>query len=303
MNEKISEILMEHKYQLLNYLNKGACGWVFTVFSLKYNAEFVCKVSFQNMHDTSIEKSFNREVQALTTLVHPNIVRIYDVFKTDDLMFIIMEYCKRGSLLDRLKNSAQPMDAKLLEDYAREIIEALDYMHSKGFAHCDIKPANIMIDEHGRVKLADFGLSHPVNQTEECQFCGSLNYMSPEILCGLNFDPFQSDVWALGVTLYLMLTLRIPYKGRSYHQVMKEIDAGYRPIDEYKEKSPIIVKIIQMCLQINPEDRITISGIKKLLDRSKTLIRKHESLGVCKLIRRSSRIIVPGNRRLTIHIY
>lgn len=271
MEQQIDETLIIHGYKLVKYLNHGSFGNVYIVRSLKYNIDFVCKVAINYFIDQSSSLSFMHEAEILTMLNHPNIVKIYDIFSENGKMFIILEYCSGGSLKDVI--SQGQTDPKRIIQYAFEIVNALEYMHNLGYAHCDIKPSNILLDEYGRAKIADFGLSRLVDHSKNEEIsCGSLSYMAPEIIMSLGTDPFKSDIWAFGITLYYLATGKLPYTGKSYKKLMSEIYLGYTPITEnslkVNEMAKVLDMVIEACLKINPAERPTFSDVKIILQQA-----------------------------------
>ncbi|EAY18943.1 CAMK family protein kinase [Trichomonas vaginalis G3] len=171
--------------------------------------------------------SYKREVESLVQFDHPHIVKVYDVFSSETEMFIILEYCSGGSL-ESIVKSGKKITPKALFQYSKEISDAIYYIHSNGYEHCDIKPSNILLDQFGRIKLADFGLCCPCDDTTtKKQYCGSLSFMSPESLVGKSCDPFKNDVWAFGVTLYYIIKRKLPFKGDNLPDLLRDIDLGY----------------------------------------------------------------------------
>jgi len=159
---------------------------------------------------------FYREAKAAGSLTHPNIVTIYEVGEEAGRHFIAMEFLEGQNLQEALEiRGALP--AKEAVDIARQVLEALDYAHSKGIIHRDIKPANIQLLPGGRVKLTDFGIArimHEPSITASGQIFGTPSYMSPEQIAGKDIDP-RSDLFSMGVVLYEALTGQKPFTGDS----------------------------------------------------------------------------------------
>ena len=137
----------------------------------------------------------------------------------------------------------------------------MKYCYDKNIAHRDIKTSNVLIDENGKIKVADFGLSQLVNHDENMnKFGGSLHYYSPEICKKIAFNPFKSDVWALGVLFYRLFTFSYPFDGITDHEIKSRIVNGFYP----EKLSGIIGKIVRKMLCVVPEERISIDQLAKM---------------------------------------
>lgn len=262
MSEVVQQILSQHDYEIVKMIGKGGSGYCYLVKSLKFNQEFVCKVTKCANVDPKIIESHKSEAQILSNLNHPNIVRIYDYFIESNIVFQILEYCSGGSLIDLIKSNEKLSSNKKNKIFL-EIVDALVFMHQKGIAHCDIKLSNILLDQFGRVKICDFGLSHLISKSKtlKCDKSvrGTMNYMSPEILLGIDYDPFMADVWAVGVTFYTLVTGQFPYGGYSSNTILNEIDAGHTKLDP---KYGPMSEIVNWCMKIEPQHRPTMSQLQ-----------------------------------------
>ena len=151
-------------------------------------------------------QSIKREVILLKNISHPFIVDLYEVFETDQFIYIISEYLSKGELYDKIVQSKY-LSEEESAFYFYQILTALDYIHLHKIAHRDIKPENILVDWGGRVKLIDFGLSNlfPGDVSLRTS-CGSPCYAPPEMIERREYDGRGTDIWSLGVTLYAMTT-------------------------------------------------------------------------------------------------
>jgi serine/threonine protein kinase/tetratricopeptide (TPR) repeat protein len=168
-------------------------------------------------------RRFLAERRILATLEHPYIARLHGTGITPDgEPYFAMAYCAGSSLADRLASGAIPVQDALR--IARQLAEALGSAHDKGIVHRDIKPANVLFNEAGEVQLTDFGVAKLMDQetTQSGMMMGTPAYLAPEQLRGLPID-HRADLWALGVTLYEMLTRRRPFDGPSYAAVMHAV--------------------------------------------------------------------------------
>ncbi|EAY04133.1 AGC family protein kinase [Trichomonas vaginalis G3] len=254
MKANIVTILKYHDYEIVKYLDHDSYRSCFLIKSLKYDMNFVCKVSRTTDLPQEYLASFYGEAEILSKLNHPNIVRIYDYFIEQDISFIILEYCSNGSLLDLVKTQKRITQEKI-NKYTLQIVDALSFMHSKGIAHCDIKLSNILIDQYDRAKLCDFGLSHYItndsNKINDNKIRGTLNYMAPEVIIGKEFCPFKSDVWSFGVTF--------PFISRDPFTILRDIKNGYIKI--FPRYGPL-ARIADQCLNLDPLERPTMAQIK-----------------------------------------
>jgi serine/threonine-protein kinase len=162
---------------------------------------------------------FTREIRVLGGLSHPNIAALYTAFHHDEQIVMIMEYVEGMDLRQKML-AGITLDEVV--SYTRQVLFALDYAHSRNVIHRDIKPSNIMVTPDGGIKLLDFGLAlaipHP-RLTMTGALVGSVHYIAPEQISGEECD-IRSDLYGVGVTLYEMMTGRLPFEGANYPQVV-----------------------------------------------------------------------------------
>ena len=250
--------LVIEQYQFIEHIGRGGYGCVYKVLNQKYKDPtiFAAKVLGCNCAKWNIcSLMFSSEVKALQNLDHPNIIRLYDFFGYERAYVIILEYCPGGSLRDLIKNDISNDENKLL-NYASQIIDALSFCHKMGVCHRDLKPSNVLVDQNGRLKLADFGFSRVFHgEKENTFFPGSLPYSSPEILLQKEYCPFQSDIWSLGVMLYEMATSSLPWPCGSVKAMKKAILSG--EFDLSRVKNLVLKEMIGKMLQVDPLNRIS----------------------------------------------
>jgi serine/threonine protein kinase len=206
---EVEAALQEHSCELREQLGAGAFAAVFKVRDLRYDSEFfVVKVIRRAPESDTIIK--DSEFSTLRGLSHPHILGLYAQWESENFHYIVLEHAPGGSLADRLRASGA-LPAIALRTAARQLLDALSYCHSLRVFHGDIKPANLLLDAHGRVKLADFGLAGRVAPGEALPVRGSLPYMSPELLMGRSSNAPANDIWAAAVTLFEMATGQLPW--------------------------------------------------------------------------------------------
>lgn len=267
---QINQVLMAHGYEYVGPIGTGSSCNVFLCKSEKYHQTFAIKCLSNATLNTS-------EYTALTSLNHPYIIKLYEAFEDHNSQYLVMEYCPNETLMQKKK---LPFEKFIY--YAKQVLEALSYCHSNKIAHRDIKPDNIFLDHYDRIKLADFGLSKQFqlnNVTNEK--CGSLMYCSPEMLNKLPFDPFQADIWALGITFFYMATGKFPFPTKSYDELLQIVKFGY--IDFLNvDIQPDVKALIQRMTNKIPKLRPTVDEILKMpiFDQLKALqIKKTLSSG------------------------
>jgi len=203
------------RYQIVGELGRGAMGAVFRALDPLIDREVAIKTLLPDLPREVLEEvreRFIREARSAGRLSHPNIVTIFDVGEQDGVAYIAMELLKGHSLLEVLKHP-QRLAFATIANVIAQVADALDMAQQHNIVHRDVKPANIMVDNAGRVKLTDFGVAYvPASTiTGNGTALGSPRYMSPEQVTGAPIDP-RSDIFSLGVVLYELLTKRTPFE-------------------------------------------------------------------------------------------
>eukprot|EP00931_Biecheleriopsis_adriatica_P121990 TRINITY_DN9701_c0_g1_i1.p1 TRINITY_DN9701_c0_g1~~TRINITY_DN9701_c0_g1_i1.p1 ORF type:complete len:417 (+),score=99.60 TRINITY_DN9701_c0_g1_i1:43-1293(+) len=183
----------------------------------------VKKVRLQLVIENKLMDQLGREIKILYSLQHPRIVRLHFDFKDAKHMYLGMEFASGGSLYDKL-NTAGKFPCARAARYFRETCEALDYLHHlpEKVIHRDIKPENILLDAQDSVKLADFGWANRMQAGKRETFCGTLDYLPPEMIMGTGHDE-SVDMWNMGVLLYELTTGQSPFGSQSKETTCKLI--------------------------------------------------------------------------------
>lgn len=247
-------------YILNSVIGHGGFAVVYKATNTLYNVDFAIKVMSQVHHSEGNIKSFEAEVNSLSKLDHPNVIRLYDYFKEDHHLFLVLEYCSGGTLEGFIsKNEELFVQDKI--KICSQIISALKYCYDMSIAHRDIKTSNILFDSNGRVKVADFGLSQLIGHDKHFNsFCGSLRYLAPEICLKISFNPFKSDVWSLGVLFYRLFTYNYPFDGNTCQELKEKIIDGFYP----ELLSGSIGKVVRKMLTVSPFERISIENLSNM---------------------------------------
>ena len=212
---------MVGKYEKLDVLGSGATGIVYLARDTLMNRQVALKV--MDLHSAE-EQSVLEEARLLDRLRHPNIVRVNGVDRVDGLVLIDMELV-RGQNLQQMLRSEGGLDPKTALRITRDVLSALQYAHGMHVIHRDIKPGNILIDKEGSARLADFGQADILATNAYAQGAGTFAYMAPEDFLPDARSDAQSDLWAVGVTLYEMLCGSRPYSAANVRSPFSWKDA------------------------------------------------------------------------------
>jgi Tol biopolymer transport system component/predicted Ser/Thr protein kinase len=261
-------------YRVLEKLGSGGMGEVFLAEDTRLNRKVALKILPALMaSDPERQERFEREAQAIAALNHPNIVTIHSVEEAEGLHFIIMELIQGRNLSQLIPPNGLPLSRFF--DLAIPMADAISAAHKRGITHRDLKPDNIMLSDDGRVKVLDFGLvklkeegtSGPMatslptaDLTAEGRIMGTAAYMSPEQAEGRPVD-HRSDIFSLGVVLYLMATGTKPFQGETRMSVLSAIlrDTPGSVTDLNPSLPRHLGRIIRRCLAKNPEERYQTS--------------------------------------------
>jgi len=210
----ISQVLLD-QYQVIEFISSGGMGAVYRVLDLRRNSYLAMKVLHAELaDDPSILKRFKREARALGKLAHPNIVPFYGIFQARDFFFLLEKYID-GPTLKQIIFEKPGKRLSIFETltFLKALCAALGYAHANGVVHCDVKPGNVMVDRGGTIYLTDFGIArHAESTTTTLATLGTAAYMAPEQIRADSVSP-ATDVYALGVMLYEMLTGQRPFRG------------------------------------------------------------------------------------------
>lgn len=232
--------MLDGRYEILEVIGHGGMAVVYKARCHLLNRYVAVKILRDEMaKDSDFRLHFKKEAQAVAMLSHANIVSIYDVSRTPDVDYIVMELLE-GLTLKQYMKSKGALSCKESVHIATQIARALTHAHSKGIIHRDIKPQNIMIGLDGIIKVADFGIAHLESSLGENKetVVGSIHYISPEQAKGESPDA-RSDIYSLGVVMYEMLTGKLPYTGSDAESIARQhVEAALVPPREINPDIP-----------------------------------------------------------------
>ncbi|XP_021776482.1 CBL-interacting protein kinase 32-like [Chenopodium quinoa] len=210
-----------------------------------------------------MSEQIRREIATMKRIKHPHVVRLYEVMGSKTKIYIVLEYVTGGELFDRIVHHGRMMEDEARK-YFQQLINAVDYCHSRGVYHRDLKPENLLLDSGGNLKVSDFGLSAISQQQVQGDgllhtTCGTPNYVAPEVLNDLGYDGATADVWSCGVILFVLLAGYLPFDDSNLMNLYNKISVAEFTCPPWMSFS--MRKFITRILDPNPMTRITIPEI------------------------------------------
>ncbi|VDN55909.1 unnamed protein product [Dracunculus medinensis] len=231
--------------------------------SLAYDHKTEREVAVKLIKKSAIENKqdlvrIRREIRIMSALKHPNIIQIFEVFENRDKIILVMEYASGGELYDYVGKYGSLPEAEARRIF-RQITSAVLYCHKHQVVHRDLKLENILLDHSNNAKIADFGLSNYFSdKTLLTTFCGSPLYASPEIINGTPYRGPEVDCWSLGILLYTLVYGSMPFDGRDFNRMVRQIKRGAY----FEPDTPSTASmLIRNMLRVNPERRADIYEI------------------------------------------
>lgn len=255
-------IYLSGRYQVLSKIGAGGMADVYKAKDCMLNRYVAVKVlKKEYREDENFVKKFRSEAQAAAGLLNPNIVNVYDVGEDRGLYYMVMELVEGITLKEYVQKKGK-LSSKEAISIAIQMCTGIEAAHNHHIIHRDIKPQNIIISKEGKVKVTDFGIAKATtSQTVSTSAMGSVHYVSPEQARGGYCDE-KSDIYSAGITMYEMVTGRVPFDGDSTVSVaMKHLQENITPPSEYApDLSPALEKIILKCTQKSSERRYQSAG-------------------------------------------
>ncbi|XP_044496393.1 CBL-interacting serine/threonine-protein kinase 23 isoform X1 [Mangifera indica] len=251
------------KYELGRTLGEGS----FAKVKFARNVETGENVAIKILDKDKVLKhkmigQIKREISTMKLIRHPNVIRMYEVMASKTKIYIVLEFVTGGELFDKIASKG-----RLKEDEARkyfqQLINAVDYCHSRSVYHRDLKPENLLLDANGVLKISDFGLSALPQQVREDGLlhttCGTPNYVAPEVINNKGYDGAKADLWSCGVILFVLMAGFLPFEESNLMTLYKKIfKADFKCPPWFSTSAK---KLITRILDPNPMTRITIAEV------------------------------------------
>lgn len=230
---------------------KGGYGVVFLVYSTQYQNNYALKKIPGNLFNQS-------ELDCLIAIDDPAIVSLYQYYQYGKFVYLLMEYCPLD--LSTIIKSTKKIQAVERLRYIHDMVLSIKACHERNIAHSDIKPSNFFIDQYGRVKVGDFGFSSMYkDNASSMHFRGTRLFMAPELFYSHPYNPLAADIWALGVTIYLLSTGKYPFYSNDSDGLVRLITIGFYSTKEIDDKN--LQDLIARCLITNPASRATVTEL------------------------------------------
>ena len=258
------KILME-RYELGRLLGKGTFGKVHYARSLESNRSVAIKMlDKEKVLKVGLSEQIRREVTTMRLVAHKNIVQLHEVMATRNKIYFVMEYVKGGELFDKVAKSGKLTEGAA-HKYFQQLISAVDYCHSQGVYHRDLKLENLLLDENENLKVSDFGLSALSESKRQDGLlhttCGTPAYVAPEVISKTGYDGAKSDIWSCGVILFVLVAGYLPFHGSNLMDMYRKIEQGdFRCPSWFSHK---LQKLLFKILDPNPSTRASIQKIKE----------------------------------------
>lgn len=250
-------MLISDRYEIIEKVGSGGMADVYKAKCHRLNRFVAIKIlKAEYSEDENFVEKFRGEAQSAAGLSHPNIVNVYDVGDDDGLHYIVMELVEGITLKSFIERKGR-LDVKEVLGISIQIAQGMEAAHANHIVHRDIKPQNIIISREGKVKVTDFGIAKAAtSNTITSNAMGSVHYISPEQARG-GYSDDKSDIYSLGITMYEMLSGRVPFTGENTISVaLLHIQGEAIPLRELDPTIPVSMdKIVQKCMQKKPERR------------------------------------------------
>lgn len=252
-------------YELIKRLGSGAFAQVYLMRDKSdHNLYAIKKVSKSLLkREGKIEQAI-RERELLSSLNHKGIVKLHKAFHDPSYLYLVMEYCSKGSLSQLLDRHGRNFPLSIIKCYIAELVEILNVLYKSNIIHRDIKPENILIAQDNHLKLVDFNCAKKLSSRKSMRntFVGTLNYVAPEIIKNSKEIGHEVDLWSLGCIVFQMVVGRHPFTGLSQEEIFENIIHGRYSLDS---DVPVEARsLISSLLVIEPENRLGSNSLADL---------------------------------------
>ncbi|KAJ1688818.1 hypothetical protein LUZ63_012973 [Rhynchospora breviuscula] len=259
-----SKSILLEKYEVGRLLGQGTFAKVYLAKNLKSGQTVALKAfDKEKVFKVGLTEQIKREISVMKMVNHPNIIKLYEVMATKKKIYFVMEYAKGGELFQKIAKGGRVKE-EIAHRYFRQLIDAVDFCHSRGIYHRDLKLENLLLDEEDNLKVTDFGLSALIRSEQQGGLlhttCGTPAYVAPEVLSKKGYDGAKTDMWSCGVILFVLVAGYLPFHDLNLMEMYKKIQKG-----EFKCPSWFssrLKKLLHKILDPDPSTRLTVEGIK-----------------------------------------
>ncbi|XP_009781174.1 CBL-interacting protein kinase 2-like [Nicotiana tabacum] len=254
-------ILME-RYEMGRLLGQGTFAKVYYARSVRNGESVAIKViDKEKVLRVGLVDQIKREISVMRLVRHPNIVHLYEVMATKTKIYFVMEYAKGGELFNKVAKGRLKED--VARKYFQQLINAVDFCHSRGVYHRDLKPENLLLDDDENLKISDFGLSAFVESKRQDKLlhtmCGTPAYVAPEVINRKGYDGAKADIWSCGVVLFVLLAGYLPFQDSNLMEMYRKIGkAEFRCPSWFPAEAR---RLLSKMLDPNPSTRISLAKI------------------------------------------
>lgn len=281
-------VVLDGRFKTVSPLNHGSFGMVFMAEDLETNELVAIKCLTKKSAAAALQMDINFAIDEKSEELdchallgsHPNIVNLIHSFETEAHVYLVLEFCSRGDLYEAIRTGCGPLNTEHVREFMLQLVDAVEYIHSKGLYHRDIKPENIFLLQDGTMKLGDFGLATTDKWTYETNV-GSDRYMSPEQYDsdGAGYSPAMADVWAVGICLLNVLFSRNPFTTPTesdplFYDFSRDKQSLF---DVFPTMSQDTYEVVAAAMSLDPNKR-SLAGVRDALERVVSFTTDEESL-------------------------
>ncbi|KAH7285248.1 hypothetical protein KP509_33G018700 [Ceratopteris richardii] len=253
------------KYELGRQLGEGTFAKVKFAKNIETGLSVAIKIlDKQKIFKDKLVDQIKREISTLKLVKHPNVVQLYEIMASKSKIYFVLEYVPGGELFSRIATKGKLKENEARK-YFQQLINAVDFCHSRGVYHRDLKPENLLLDGQNNLKVSDFGLSalpqHLRDDGLLYTTCGTPNYVAPEVIIHKGYDGAKADIWSCGVILFVLMAGYLPFDDSNLMNLYRKIHRANLRFPPWFSSGAR--KLINRILNPNPKLRISMSQIKQ----------------------------------------